>query len=117
MFKKILMAVLCLALALTFVACKTKSELIGAWDYNNNTEYSFEEDGTGALTVIQTNNGKTEEKAYEYTYKISGNQVKIDFEANIIQDCSYTFTVEGDKLTFVGGEGTDKGTYQLNRVK
>ncbi|MBR4282934.1 MAG: hypothetical protein IKT35_04385 [Clostridia bacterium] len=124
MFKKILLVTLCLVMALTFVACKGENglidhELIGTWEYNLNhdTKYSFNEDGTGALDVVQTNNDKTENKTYGYTFKINGNQVSIDFEANIVQDCTYTFTVEGDKLTFVGGEGTDKGTYELSRAK
>lgn len=117
MLKKILLVTLCLVMMFTFVACKVKNELIGTWEYNHDTKYAFEEDGKGSLTVVQTNNGKTENKTYDYTFKINGNQVSIDFEANIVQDCVYTFTVEGDKLTFVGGEGTDKGTYELSRVK
>ena len=119
MLKKILLVTLCLIMAFTFVACKVKHELIGSWQYdlNEHTIYTFGEDGKGSLSVLQTNNGKSENKDYEYTFKIDGDQLSIDFEANILQDCVYTITIEGDKLTFVGGEGTDKGTYNLSRVK
>lgn len=82
--------------------------LVGTWKYDQYTEYEFYDNGKGCLCVDDVH--------YEYEYKISGDKLKLDFTEDIVRDCEYTFTVENNNLTLVGGEGTDQGTYKLNKI-
>ena len=41
----------------------------------------------------------------------------MDYENESVRDGTYTFTVEDNTLTLIGGEGTVGGTYTLARVK
>lgn len=84
-----------------------KNPLEGRWVYDSYTQYVFEKDGNGCLEVDDVH--------YEYTYKINGNTLTLDFVENIVRDCKYTFSVEDSQLTLIGGENTDGGTYQLTR--
>ena len=43
---------------------------------------------------------------FEYTYTVKDNTVKLDFALDYVNDCEYTFTVDGNNLTFIGGKGT-----------
>ncbi len=87
---------------------KQNNALIGTWKYDQYTEYEFYDNGKGCLCVDDVH--------YEYEYKISGDKLKLDFTEDIVRDCEYTFTVENNNMTLVGGEGTDQGTYKLNKV-
>lgn len=87
---------------------KQNNALIGSWKYDQYTEYEFYDNGKGCLCVDDVH--------YEYEYKINGDKLKLDFTEDIVRDCEYTFTVENNNLTLVGGEGTDQGTYKLNKV-
>ena len=91
-----------------FGGSKNSDVLVGTWKYDQYTEYEFNDNGIGYLCV--------DDVRYEYKYKISGDKLKLDFTEDVVRDCEYTFTVENKKLTLVGGEGTDKGTYNLNKV-
>lgn len=89
------------------LANKPDIKIIGVWQYNEYTKYEFNEDGTGCLCA--------DDVYYEYTYKLSGDKVSIDFEKDIVRDCDYTYSVENNTLTLIGGDGTDAGTYKLQR--
>ena len=52
----------------------------------------------------------------EYEYKINNGTLKLDFVEDVVRDCDYSYSIEGKKLTLTGGEGTDGGTYELNKV-
>lgn len=84
-----------------------KNPLEGRWVYDSYTQYVFEKDGNGCLEVDDVH--------YEYTYKINGNTLTLDFVEDIVRDCEYTFSVEDSQLTLIGGENTDGGTYKLNK--
>lgn len=86
---------------------KSDTKIIGVWQYNEYIKYKFNQDGTGCLC--------TDDVHYEYTYKLSGDKVIIDFEKDIVRDCDYTYSVEDNTLTLIGGDGTDGGTYTLKR--
>ena len=92
-----------------FSGPKVNSELIGKWRYNEYTAYEFYDNGKGCLCLDDVH--------YEYTFKTSSNKLTLDFSQDVIRDCEYTFTVDGNELTIVGGEGTDKGTYKLQKEK
>ena len=84
----------------------TKADaLSGSWVYDQYTKYEFDGYGKGCMCLEDTH--------YEYSYKINGNTLSMDFENEAVHDCSYTFAVNGGKLTIVGGEGTSGGTYTL----
>lgn len=50
-------------------------------------------------------------------YEIKKDQISIDYENESVRDGTYTFTVEDNTLTLIGGEGTVGGTYTLTRVE
>ena len=89
------------------LANKPDTKIIGVWQYDEYTKYDFNEDGTGCLCADDVH--------YEYTYKLSGDKVIIDFEEDVVRDCDYTYSVEEDTLTLIGGDGTDGGTYKLEK--
>lgn len=86
---------------------KKTNELVGTWIYDEHTQYVFEKDSTGKLLA--------DDVTYTYVYFIKGEKLTIDFTEDIIRDCDYTFSVNNAVLTLVGGDGTDGGTYKLNK--
>ena len=79
----------------------------GTWVYNQYVQYEFNGHGNGCMCLEDTH--------YEYTYEINKDTLSIDFDNEAVHDCVYKFTVEGDNLTIVGGEGTTGGTYTLSK--
>ena len=55
--------------------------------------------------------------AMQYPLGIKDDQISIDYENESVRDGTYTFSLEKDKLTLIGGEGTVGGTYTLTRVE
>lgn len=111
--KQILVVVLIIMIAIvislfTILKKSRNRELLGVWQYNQYTEYEFSEKGRGCLCVDDVH--------YDYKYNISGRTIRLDFADNIVRDCEYTFSIKGNVLTLVGGAGTDKGTYKLNKM-
>lgn len=111
-----LMALIVAILLIVVVACififsgpKVDSKLLGKWRYNEYTAYEFYDNGKGCLCVDDVH--------FEYTFKTSSNKLTLDFAEDVVRDCEYTFSVDGNELTIVGGEGTDKGTYKLKKEK
>ncbi len=71
--------------------------LTGSWNYDGNTIYQFDGKGNGAMVLLSA--------IYDFTYTIDGDQIHIDFKNETVHDGTYTFTVTGNKLIIVGGEG------------
>ena len=89
---------------------KTNAELAGVWHYDQYTEYEFDSEGNGCMCLDGNNH-------FEFTYKTKDDTLHLDFALDYVTDCQYTYTVDGDKLTLVGGEGTaevDK-VYELTK--
>ncbi len=103
----LLVVLIVFTVAVIFTLNKKSSPLIGTFVYDSYTEYVFESDGKGCL--------KVDDLSYEYTYKISGDKLIIDFTEDVVRDCDYTFSVKDNELTLVGGENTDGGTYTLKK--
>lgn len=74
-------------------------QIQGLWHYDDHTEYEFDGKGSGRMFYEK-------DKFFAYTYTIDQDDVTLDFELDYVTDCKYTFNVEGDKLTLIGGEGT-----------
>ena len=86
--------------------------LEGLWRYDQNTEYEFDGIGKGRMYYDK-------EKFFVFNYNVENNILALDFELEYVNDCKYSFTVENDKLTFIGGEGTAVigKVYELTKVK
>lgn len=99
----LVVALLVLVIVLLCKGCNenksTNSELAGVWYYDQYTEYEFDAKGNGCMCLDCNNH-------FEFTYKAEDDILYLDFALDYVTDCQYTYTVNGDKLTLVGGEGT-----------
>ena len=84
-------------------------DLKGTWSLDDVTVYQFDGNGSGAMILPNS--------TYDFDYKINENEVSIDFESEKARDFTYTFSVEKNTLTLVGGEGNEDVTYNLTRQK
>ena len=82
-----------------------KDSLIGKWTTDGNTIYQFDKDNIGSLIVPLSN--------YEFSYKIDGDKLFIDFKNEKSEDSTYTYSLEDNKLTLKG----KIGTFIFKRVK
>ena len=82
--------------------------LAGKWDFDGTTAYEFDSKGSGAMLLTLAD--------YDFTYEIKDNQLYIDFVNESAHDATYEFSVKGDTLILIGGEGTIGGTYELTKV-
>ena len=87
-------------------------ELEGCWYYNEYTEYEFDGEGKGRMFFAKG-------KAFEYSYTVEDNIVFLDFDLAYVTDCQYTYSIDGDELTLIGGEGTAEigKEYKLTKIK
>ena len=100
--------VIVVVIALIVKGCSGRTDaLAGTWDFDGTTTYEFDGNGTGAMVLPSI--------SYDFTYTIDGNKLVIDYLNESVHDSTYEFTVDGDILTMVGGEGTVGGTYKLTR--
>ena len=106
------LAVLVLIIVLICRGCAggNYDNLSGVWHYDQYTEYEFDGEGKGCMCLDGTNH-------FEFTYKAEDGTLYLDFALDYVTDCQYTYTVDGDKLTLIGGKGTVGGTYTLTRVE
>ena len=117
-FAKYSLIVLALLILLIVLLCKgcndqdTNLELVGVWRYDAYTEYEFKDGHSGCLCL----DGNTH---YEFTYHLEDDVLYIDFLLEYVNDCQYTYVLQGDNLTLVGGEGTAEvgNVYELMKVK
>lgn len=106
----ILMALL--VAALIFVAIGliryNRTTLEGRWDLDGTTVYEFNDDGTGALVLLNAE--------YEFSYEIKDDVLTIDFLDDYALDARYTFTIEKNIMFWTGGPGDAKQDFVLKRV-
>lgn len=86
---------------------KLNEKLVGTWVYDEHTQYVFESGGTGKLLA--------DDVVYTYTYSVDGEKLVVDFKTDVVRDCDYAFSINNATLTLVGGNGTDGGSYKLNK--
>lgn len=101
-------AVIVSLLALLFVVliivliCKGFSgrtdALAGKWDFDGTTAYEFDGKGVGTMVLPSV--------SYDFKYEINGNELYIDFINESVHDSTYSFTVQTNTLTLVGGNDT-----------
>lgn len=109
------LAVLALIIVLICKSCAgenyNNADLSGVWHYDQYTEYEFDGEGKGCMCLDSTNH-------FEFTYKAEDGTLYLDFALDYVTDCQYTYTVDGDKLTLIGGKGTAEvgKAYELTKV-
>lgn len=110
----IVLALLILIVVLICKGCSNddmNTELVGVWKYDQYTEYAFKDANHGCMCLDDNTH-------YEFTYSIKDNILHIDFALDYVTDCQYTYSLEGDKLTLIGGEGTAEvgKVYSLTKI-
>ena len=102
-------AVIIISLVLLAKDCSGGTDaLAGTWDFDGTTIYFFDGSGSGAMELPSI--------SYDFTYTIDGNKLMIDYANESVRDSEYEFTVDGNTLTLIGGEGTVGRTYELSGV-
>lgn len=76
-----------------------ENSLIGTFLYEeNNTRYTFKEDGTGSMSSGDYN--------FEYNYKVEENILNIDFAKDEVHDVKYSYELNDGTLKLISKEGT-----------
>lgn len=102
------LAVIVVGIILLAKGCSGGTDaLAGTWEFDGTTTYSFDGRGSGAMELPSI--------SYDFTYTIDGNKLMIDYANKSVRYSEYEFTVDGNTLTLIGGEGTVGGTYELKR--
>ncbi len=105
--KKALFATIAVAImALVFVSCgnnggkkadNAAKGIVGSWYYNDNTFYTFYEDGTGSYTAYGNLFGN-------FTYTEGNGQLVLSYE-NSTEPTVFNYKLEDKTLTILAGEG------------
>lgn len=91
---------------------KVKNEnniLNGTFIYNEDINYVFNGINKGSMNH--------KEEKFIFTYVVNENELKIDFEDELVHDATYTFELNDSQLRLIGGEGTTGGEYILYMEK
>lgn len=80
----------------------------GLWNIDGTTKYEFDGKGEGKMILPSSE--------YKFIYKITENEISIDFEDETAKDYMYTYSLNGDVLEF---KGKSKGAldFELKREK
>lgn len=98
---------LLVSIALMIHSCVSANPLVGNWKMDSMTSYEFYEDGQGALVVPR---GK-----YPFAYTMEDDLLTIDFYDENAHDSQFTYQLDDNVLTLVGGNKDLKGTYVLEK--
>jgi len=85
-----------------------KDIIKGLWDIDGTTKYEFNGKGEGKMVLPSSE--------YKFIYKITENEILIDFEDETAKDYMYTYSLNGDVLEF---KGKSEGAldFELKREK
>ena len=96
-----LLALLFVVLIIVLICkgCSGRTDaLAGKWDFDGTTAYEFDGKGVGTMVLPSV--------SYDFKYEINGNELYIDFINESVHDSTYSFTVQNNTLTLVGGNDT-----------
>lgn len=108
----IILAVVMVAIIVSILIMQgsaNKADLVGKWDIDGVTSYQFNDNGTGAMILPHT--------SYDFSYKIDGDNIAFDYYNEKVSDGTFSFKIDGDKLTLIGGNNTNGGTFNLTRIE
>ncbi len=103
--KKVIFSMIAVVvMALAFVSCGNSGNngankekgIVGSWYYNDNTFYTFNDDGTGSYTVYGNLYGN-------FTYTESDGKLTLKYES-LTEPSVFNYKVEGKTLTILSGE-------------
>ena len=91
-------------MTLTFVSCANSGGgngkaqgIVGSWYYDDNTFYTFNEDGTGSYTYSGSSFGN-------FTYTESDGKLTLNYEG-FTEPTVFNYKIDGKTLTILTGEG------------
>ena len=104
MKKAIFSMIAVVMMAFAFVSCGNSGNnggdkakgIVGSWYYNDNTFYTFNEDGTGSYTAFGNLFGN-------FTYTESDGKLNLTYEGSTVPTV-LNYKVEGKTLTILAGE-------------
>ena len=104
MKKVVLSAIAVVIMALTFVSCgnggskggDSAKGIVGSWYYNDNTFYTFNEDGTGSYTAYGNLFGN-------FTYTEGDGKLTLNYEGST-DPTIFNYKLDGKTLTILAGE-------------
>lgn len=85
------------------------TSIVGTWLYSDGTRYQFDSDLHGGMYI--------DDYKYTFTYSVNDDTVEILYDKEEVHDSVYQFSLEGDILRLIGGEGTAGGEYELTRIR
>ena len=115
MKKVIFSTIAVFVMALAFVSCNNggnkdggkKQGIVGNWYYNDNTFYTFNEDGTGSYTAFGNAAGT-------FTYTEGEGKLTLSYEGTTTPTV-LNYKLEGETLTILAGEGNVGSDTQYKR--
>ena len=96
-----------LLLVIIMIICFQTDRVKGIWNVDDVTAYHFDGKGHGALVLP--------DKEYKFVYKLTKNEISIDFESESAKDISFNYSLQKDKLILKQGETSADYRYILTR--
>lgn len=96
-----------LLIASIMLICFRTDKVKGIWNVDDVTAYHFDGKGHGALVLP--------DKEYKFVYKLTKNEISIDFESESAKDISFNYSLQKDKLILEQGETSADYRYILTR--
>lgn len=94
-------------IASIMLICFRTDKVKGIWNVDDVTAYHFDGKGHGALVLP--------DKEYKFVYKLTKNEISIDFESESAKDISFNYSLQKDKLILRQGETSADYRYILTR--
>ena len=96
-----------LLIASVIIICFRTDKVKGIWNVDDVTAYHFDGKGHGELILP--------DKEYKFVYKLTKNEISIDFESESAKDISFNYSLEKDKLILKQREASADYRYILTR--
>ena len=86
---------------------KSADDVLGTWTLDGNTNYSFSEGATGAMSTSSVN--------YEFSYSVSESVLYIDFADDNVRDCAYMTYLDDKTSTLTFDDTESQQIYELKK--
>lgn len=96
-----------LLIASIMLICFRTDKVKGIWNVDDVTAYHFDGKGHGELVLP--------DKEYKFVYKLTKNEISIDFESESAKDISFNYSLQKYKLILEHGEASADYRYILTR--
>ena len=96
-----------LLIASVIIICFRTDKVKGIWNVDEVTAYRFDGKGNGELILP--------DKEYKFVYKLTKDEIAIDFESEAAKDITFDYSLQKDKLILEYGEDSADYRYILTR--